>query len=108
MHSSCRRLGILNSKNDRTSLMSCHSKSMVDWLLGSDHWSFTPLVHCHHIVNIPHSFRGFMKYKRATYQYRPSENRLEDWKEVFNHADVMSGIRSQAARYVSNSFSSGY
>ena len=41
-----------------------------------------------------------MKYKRATYQYRPTGNRIEDWKEVTNHEDVLAGIRLQAARYV--------
>ena len=42
--------------------------------------------------------RGFMKYKRATYQYRNAGERLKDWNEVFNHRTVMGGLRVQAAR----------
>ena len=44
--------------------------------------------------------RGFVKYARATNQYRPPERRLEDWGEVYNHAGVMAGLRKQAARCV--------
>ena len=44
--------------------------------------------------------RGFVKYKRATNQYRPPEQRLQDWGEVYNHKGVMDGLRTQAARYV--------
>jgi hypothetical protein len=45
-------------------------------------------------------FRGFVKYKRAKNQYRPVEDRLQDWDEIFNHKGVMKGIQVQAARYI--------
>ena len=42
--------------------------------------------------------KGFVKYKRATNQYRAPKERLEDWGEVYNHKGVMQGLRKQAAR----------
>ncbi|XP_005109373.2 putative glutamate synthase [NADPH] [Aplysia californica] len=42
--------------------------------------------------------RGFVKYKRATYQYRDAGERQKDWKEIYNHKKVKEGLRSQAAR----------
>uniref|UniRef100_A0A0B7B9R4 glutamate synthase (NADH) n=1 Tax=Arion vulgaris TaxID=1028688 RepID=A0A0B7B9R4_9EUPU len=42
--------------------------------------------------------RGFVKYKRATYQYRDAAERQKDWKEIFNHKQVKDGLRVQAAR----------
>ncbi len=43
-------------------------------------------------------FRGFVKYKRATNQYRGADERLKDWNEVYNHKGVMEGLQTQAAR----------
>ena len=43
--------------------------------------------------------RGFVKYSRATNQYRKAEERLNDWNEVYNHKGVMEGLRVQAARF---------
>ncbi|KAK3092132.1 hypothetical protein FSP39_025440 [Pinctada imbricata] len=42
--------------------------------------------------------RGFVKYKRATYQYRDPGSRQKDWKEIYNHRQVKDGLRMQAAR----------
>ncbi|WAR06760.1 GLT1-like protein [Mya arenaria] len=42
--------------------------------------------------------RGFVKYKRATNQYRDPAVRQKDWKEIYNHRAVMEGLRTQAAR----------
>ncbi|KAI0227557.1 Glutamate synthase [NADH], amyloplastic [Lamellibrachia satsuma] len=42
--------------------------------------------------------RGFVKYRRATNQYRPVAARLQDWEEVYNHKGIMKGITKQAAR----------
>ncbi|XP_052242063.1 uncharacterized protein LOC127852221 isoform X2 [Dreissena polymorpha] len=42
--------------------------------------------------------RGFVKYKRATYQYRDPALRQKDWKEIYNHRQVKEGLRMQAAR----------
>uniref|UniRef100_A0A2C9JI59 glutamate synthase (NADH) n=1 Tax=Biomphalaria glabrata TaxID=6526 RepID=A0A2C9JI59_BIOGL len=42
--------------------------------------------------------KGFVKYKRATYQYRNAAERQKDWKEIYNHKQVMEGLRVQAAR----------
>ncbi|KAK7108161.1 hypothetical protein V1264_015947 [Littorina saxatilis] len=42
--------------------------------------------------------RGFVKYKRATYQYRGAEERQKDWDEIYNHKTVTEGLRMQAAR----------
>jgi hypothetical protein len=44
------------------------------------------------------TFRGFVKYKRAKNQYRPAEERVSDWDEIYNHKGVMKGIQVQAAR----------
>ncbi|KAK6187782.1 hypothetical protein SNE40_005732 [Patella caerulea] len=42
--------------------------------------------------------RGFVKYNRATYQYRDPAKRQQDWNEIFNHKQVKEGLRMQAAR----------
>lgn len=42
--------------------------------------------------------KGFVKYVRAKNQYRSADGRVEDWKEIFNHAEVKQGLRVQAAR----------
>ncbi|GFN84676.1 glutamate synthase [NADH], amyloplastic [Plakobranchus ocellatus] len=42
--------------------------------------------------------RGFVNYKRATYQYRDGSVRQKDWKEIYNHKRVKEGLRVQAAR----------
>ncbi|ESO94104.1 hypothetical protein LOTGIDRAFT_239527 [Lottia gigantea] len=42
--------------------------------------------------------RGFVKYNRATYQYRDPDSRQKDWNEIFNHKQVKEGLRMQAAR----------
>ncbi|XP_025097686.1 putative glutamate synthase [NADPH] isoform X1 [Pomacea canaliculata] len=42
--------------------------------------------------------RGFVKYKRATYQYRNAKERENDWGEIYNHKIVREGLRVQAAR----------
>ncbi len=42
--------------------------------------------------------RGFVKYKRATVQYRDVKERKEDWGEIYNHKQVKEGLRMQAAR----------
>ncbi|XP_053987028.1 uncharacterized protein LOC128880703 isoform X1 [Hylaeus volcanicus] len=42
--------------------------------------------------------RGFMKYKRQTSVYRPTENRVNDWDEIYNFKGVRKGLRVQAAR----------
>lgn len=42
--------------------------------------------------------RGFVKYKRATYQYRNAKDRQKDWDEIYNHKSVVEGLRMQAAR----------
>nr|XP_022287923.1 glutamate synthase 1 [NADH], chloroplastic-like isoform X2 [Crassostrea virginica] len=42
--------------------------------------------------------RGFMKYERATYQYRDIKTRQKDWKEIYNHKVVKEGLQQQAAR----------
>ncbi|XP_076444401.1 uncharacterized protein LOC143282637 [Babylonia areolata] len=42
--------------------------------------------------------RGFVKYKRATYQYRNTKDRQKDWDEIYNHKAVTEGLRMQAAR----------
>ncbi|ELT96170.1 hypothetical protein CAPTEDRAFT_177943 [Capitella teleta] len=46
----------------------------------------------------PVSVIGFIKYDRATNQYRAAEERLNDWNEVYNHKGIMKGLRTQAAR----------
>ncbi|XP_056015239.1 uncharacterized protein LOC125673905 isoform X2 [Ostrea edulis] len=42
--------------------------------------------------------RGFMKYSRASYQYRDAKVRQKDWKEIYNHKVVKDGLKVQAAR----------
>ncbi|XP_061171212.1 uncharacterized protein LOC133180759 [Saccostrea echinata] len=42
--------------------------------------------------------RGFMKYSRASYQYRDAKTRQKDWKEIYNHKVVKDGLKVQAAR----------
>ncbi|XP_076386960.1 uncharacterized protein LOC100882019 isoform X2 [Megachile rotundata] len=42
--------------------------------------------------------RGFLKYKREVAVYRPVENRLTDWDEIYNFQRVRKGLRVQAAR----------
>ncbi|XP_053398015.1 uncharacterized protein LOC123552518 isoform X2 [Mercenaria mercenaria] len=42
--------------------------------------------------------RGFVKYQRATYQYRDATVRQKDWKEIYNHRQVKDGLKVQAAR----------
>ena len=42
--------------------------------------------------------RGFVKYNRATYQYRDAKTRQKDWKEIYNHKIVKDGLKTQAAR----------
>ncbi|KAL8570900.1 hypothetical protein ACOMHN_023573 [Nucella lapillus] len=42
--------------------------------------------------------RGFVKYKRATYQYRNAKDRQKDWDEIYNHKPVIEGLRMQASR----------
>lgn len=42
--------------------------------------------------------RGFMKYDRASYQYRDVKTRQKDWKEIYNHKVVKDGLKVQAAR----------
>ena len=43
-------------------------------------------------------FRGFVKYKRAKYQYRDAKVRQNDWDEIYNHSAVKHGLQMQAAR----------
>ncbi|VDM52133.1 unnamed protein product [Angiostrongylus costaricensis] len=42
--------------------------------------------------------RGFMKYGRQKKIYRPPEERIQDWEEVYDFETVRSNIREQAAR----------
>jgi glutamate synthase (NADPH/NADH) len=42
--------------------------------------------------------RGFMKYKRQKIFYRPAENRMKDWGEVYDFKEIRSGLTVQAAR----------
>ncbi|KAJ1362991.1 hypothetical protein KIN20_022733 [Parelaphostrongylus tenuis] len=42
--------------------------------------------------------RGFMKYDRQKKIYRPPEQRVQDWEEVYDFESVRSNIREQAAR----------
>uniref|UniRef100_A0A0K0D227 Glutamine amidotransferase type-2 domain-containing protein n=1 Tax=Angiostrongylus cantonensis TaxID=6313 RepID=A0A0K0D227_ANGCA len=42
--------------------------------------------------------RGFMKYGRQKKIYRPAEERIQDWEEVYDFESVRSNIREQAAR----------
>ena len=49
-------------------------------------------------LNMVLFFRGFVKYKRAKYQYRDAKTRQKDWGEIYNHKEVMDGLQKQAAR----------
>ncbi|XP_043577717.1 glutamate synthase [NADH] isoform X1 [Bombus pyrosoma] len=42
--------------------------------------------------------RGFIKYRRQMGIYRPVENRITDWNEIYNFQKVRKGLRVQAAR----------
>ncbi|XP_076755375.1 uncharacterized protein LOC143426097 isoform X1 [Xylocopa sonorina] len=42
--------------------------------------------------------RGFLAYKRQKGVYRPVENRMTDWDEIYNFEGVRKGLRVQAAR----------
>ncbi|KAA3673282.1 glutamate synthase (NADPH/NADH) [Paragonimus westermani] len=42
--------------------------------------------------------RGFVKYSRAKVSYRPVSERVDDWEEVYAHAEVRKSLRRQAAR----------
>ncbi|XP_035687189.1 glutamate synthase [NADH], amyloplastic-like isoform X1 [Branchiostoma floridae] len=42
--------------------------------------------------------RGFVKYERNTDAYRNVKQRLNDWKEIYNHKGVRSQLKVQAAR----------
>ncbi|CAH8494272.1 unnamed protein product [Dicrocoelium dendriticum] len=42
--------------------------------------------------------RGFVKYARNTVSYRPTDERMNDWEEVYAHGEVQSGLKRQAAR----------
>jgi glutamate synthase (NADPH/NADH) len=41
---------------------------------------------------------GFHKYERGTNQYRKAEQRINDWGEIFDHAEVKKHLKKQAAR----------
>lgn len=43
--------------------------------------------------------RGFVKYQRQKQIYRPTEERLKDWDEVYDFEAIRKNIREQAARY---------
>ncbi|KAF5400943.1 Glutamate synthase, partial [Paragonimus heterotremus] len=42
--------------------------------------------------------RGFVKYSRTKVSYRPVSERVDDWEEVYAHAEIRKGLRRQAAR----------
>ncbi|XP_041354050.1 putative glutamate synthase [NADPH] [Gigantopelta aegis] len=42
--------------------------------------------------------RGFVKYQRARCLYRKADERLEDWKEIYNHSEIRTVLPIQAAR----------
>jgi glutamate synthase (NADH) len=42
--------------------------------------------------------KGFYKYERSSTHYRRVEERVKDWKEVYNHAEVKKHLKKQAAR----------
>ncbi|CUT99364.1 glutamate synthase [Echinococcus multilocularis] len=46
----------------------------------------------------PDKLRGFVKYPRTKIKYRPVEERLRDWTEVYAHASLRHGLKTQAAR----------
>ncbi|CAH8601151.1 unnamed protein product [Dicrocoelium dendriticum] len=42
--------------------------------------------------------RGFVRYARSTVLYRPIDERMNDWEELFAHREIRSGLKRQAAR----------
>lgn len=46
----------------------------------------------------PDKLRGFVRYPRTKVKYRPAEERLTDWGEVYAHANVRRTLRTQTAR----------
>lgn len=42
--------------------------------------------------------RGFVKYARQKQNYRPVEERLKDWEEVYALKQIREGLVKQAAR----------
>ncbi|KAM7538774.1 hypothetical protein Aperf_G00000049076 [Anoplocephala perfoliata] len=50
------------------------------------------------IVEKPDKLRGFVKYPRIKMKYRPVEERLTDWSEVYAHSSVRRTLKTQAAR----------
>ncbi|EDO38711.1 predicted protein [Nematostella vectensis] len=42
--------------------------------------------------------RGFVKYERSTNHYRPAQQRVKDWKEIYNHKRSDRNLKVQAAR----------
>lgn len=42
--------------------------------------------------------RGFMKYDREKVLYRPADQRVKDWDEIYNFEHVRRGLRVQASR----------
>ncbi|CAK9290108.1 unnamed protein product [Gordionus sp. m RMFG-2023] len=42
--------------------------------------------------------RGFVKYKRHKNPYRPVQDRMKDWGEIYDHKKVKETLRVQAAR----------
>lgn len=42
--------------------------------------------------------RGFVKYQRQKQIYRPVEERMKDWDEVYDFEAIRKNIREQAAR----------
>ncbi|XP_018496829.1 glutamate synthase 1 [NADH], chloroplastic [Galendromus occidentalis] len=57
-----------------------------------------PLKDIEDVGGKPDKVRGFMKYKREVQYYRPAEQRLQDWKEIYNHTHVRKNLKTQAAR----------
>lgn len=47
---------------------------------------------------VPDKVRGFVKYPRTKVKYRPTEDRLSDWSEVYAHKAVQRTLKTQAAR----------
>ncbi|BHF74517.1 hypothetical protein SprV_0501760300 [Sparganum proliferum] len=46
----------------------------------------------------PDKLRGFVKYPRTKIKYRPPEERLSDWSEVYAHASLRKTLKVQTAR----------
>nr|VZI14556.1 unnamed protein product [Spirometra erinaceieuropaei] len=46
----------------------------------------------------PDKLRGFVKYPRTKIKYRPTEERLSDWSEVYAHASLRKTLKVQTAR----------